>query len=98
MEQGEIKSLLETEKIDRVCRAHAQRHSILKVLLKKAKISLHLVRSPLVCTIIKVAVLTNKPTRQKGFCISMFVYHAGLKMVSLTHTQKTECRKSAKNE
>ena len=27
MEQGEIKSWSETEKIDRVCRAHAQRRS-----------------------------------------------------------------------
>ena len=61
---------------------------LLKVLLKKVKISLHLARSPLVSFIIKVVVLTNRPMKQKGYCTSMFVYHAGLRMVNLTLTHK----------
>ena len=38
--------------------------------------------------IIKVVVLTNRLMKQKGYCTSMFVCHAGLRMANLTLTHK----------
>ena len=55
---------------------------LLKILLKKVKTSPLLARSPHVSFIIKVVVLTSRLMKQKGFCISMFVWRVGLRKVS----------------
>ena len=58
-------------------------------LLTKVKISIHLARSPLVCTKTKRYLCSeNKPIKPKGSFISMFVHHAGIRMVSRTPTHR----------
>ena len=85
MVKGKIKSLLETEKIDRIRRAHAQRHSVsFKVALKELKTNIPLQQLPLVCIITRVSVHKSRPMRPKGYCISMYVLHVGLNMASHT--------------
>ena len=60
----------------------------LKLLLRIAKISIHLERLLLVCTIIKTVILRNRLMKLKGSFMSMPVPHAGHGMVSLTPTHR----------
>ena len=74
MEQWEIKSWLETEKIDRVCRAHAQRHSASQSSSQRTQDKHSSAKTtPCVYYITKVSFRKSRPMRPKGYCTSMFV-------------------------
>ena len=98
MEQGEIKSWSETEKIDRVLRVHAQRHSSAQSTVQKGqdKPSSSKVTT---CVYCNKGSCAHKQTHEakgvlyKHVCISCWAKDGK----SYPHPQ-TECRKSAKNE
>ena len=98
MEQGEIKSWSETEKIDRVRRAHAQRHGTAQNIAQKGqdKSSAGKVTT---CVSYNKGSCTHKQTHEtkgilyKHVCMASWAKEGK----SFPHSQ-TECRKSAKNE
>ena len=83
MEEGEFQSWLETEKIDRVCRTHAQKHSSSQG-RRTENTRVYLLRLPLVHIITNV-VYKGRPVKPKGYSINMFVSHAGQKMDKHIH-------------
>ena len=87
MEQGEIISWSDTDKIDRVCRAHAQRHSTAQNNAQKGQDRSSSSKTTTCIYYNKLIAPTNRPMRQKGYCINMYVCHVGLRKVSpiLTH-------------
>ena len=88
MEQGKIKNWSETEKIDRVHRAHAQRHGTAQSAVQKSqdKPSSGKVTT---CVFYNKGSCTHKQTpKQKVYCINMFVCRVGTKRASPTLTHK----------
>ena len=87
MEQGEIKSWLETEKIDRVCRAHAQRHSS----SSSGKVT--------TCVYYNKGSCAQKQTHEtRGVLYKHVCASCWSKDGKFYPHPQTECRKSAKNE
>ena len=90
MEQGEINSWLETDKCDRVCRAHAQRHSTSQGISQRTQDKYSTVK-PTTCVYFNKGVCSQKQTHEtKGVFISMYVRHVGRPKMA-THSQ-TEYR------
>ena len=82
MEQGEIKSWLDTEQIDRVHRTHAQRHNTGQTGVQRAQ-DKHSSAKTTTCIYYNKGVCSQKKyMRQKVSYISMFVPHVGPRMVS----------------
>ena len=98
MEQGEIKSWSETEKIDRVRRAHAQRHGNAQNIAQKGQ-DKSFTGKVTACVFYNKGSCTHKQTHEtkgvlyKHVCMACWAKEGK----SFPHPQ-TECHKSAKNE
>ena len=97
MEQGEINSYSEVEKIDRVRRANAQRHHSPVCLVIAVKKLVRKIPSPCpVNNITSALVTSSKHTKLGVWFIDIFAQHV-LTMGSPSHIQKTNVKIKPKN-
>ena len=96
MEQGEIKSLLDTDKIKRVRRAHAQRHNTAQNNFQRGQ-EKHSTAKTTTCIYYNKCVCSQKQTHEsKGVLYKHVCASCWSKYGKAYPHPQTECRKSTK--